>query len=467
MIWSGSTCWILKARATGSSIMKKLFLYSFYHSVKNLILVAFRIFYRKTVFIRRDRLRVDRPTILVTNHPSTMTDPLNAAARMNTMVHFLANAGMFQHWFSNWFFSTFYCIPIGRSIDKTGKRKVDNEDSFARCDDFLTGGGCLYIAPEGGSHFERRLQRLKTGTARIALSAENKNDFQLGLVLRPVGLAYSAQTDFRSDVLVNSGAVLRVADYEQSYREDPIEAVQQLTADLTERLRDLVIHTQDDEEDTTLRQVEAIQQASEPLDWESHVHRTRETLKRLQQLRREKETYANWRERLTQLETALTERGSDYRSLHDAGQGVLRASNRRRALALILGLPLFLYGWINNYLANAIPGFLAQWSMPPRLYIGYQSTVKLMSALIFYPLFYGIQLYLVQRWGGQWWLTALYLLSLYPTGIFAWRYRARWRTWRRAVRMLEWRGKAAETVDRWVATQRDLLSDLAQIKAEA
>ncbi len=444
----------------------KLFLYLFYHSVRNLVLLAFRIFYRKTAFFHRDRLKVNGPTVVVSNHPSTMTDPLNVAARMNTMVHFLANGGLFQHWFSNWFFSTFYCIPIERPVD-AGKRKINNAESFARCDEFLSGGGCLYIAPEGGSHIERRLQRLKTGTARIALSAENKNNFKLGLVIRPVGLDYSDQTRFRNDVVVNPGEVICVADYEQAYREDPIAAVRQLTADLTEQLEALVIHTQDDQEDKWLRELEAIQQAFEPLDIKAHFTRTCQTLNQLQSFRQTGREFENWKNDLEKLQTKLKEQGTDHLSLYEARQENLLNKNRQGLLALILGFPLFLYGWINNWLANATLGYLAEWLKPPKLYIGYQSTIKLMGSLVFYPLFYGLQFYLVQRLGGNGWLTLAYALLLFPTGIFAWRYRARWQAWRKGRNLLTWQAKASSEVKSGMAMQEGIMNRLQQAEVKA
>ena len=108
--------------------------------------------------------------------------------RSNRQVAFLANASLFASSFANWFLSQ-YCVPIQRKTDVANKN-VDNDKSFERCDAFLSNGGCLYIAPEGTSDMERRLRPIKTGTARIALSAEAKNAFQLGLKIIPVGLTY-------------------------------------------------------------------------------------------------------------------------------------------------------------------------------------------------------------------------------------------------------------------------------------
>ncbi|MFK8105018.1 MAG: 1-acyl-sn-glycerol-3-phosphate acyltransferase, partial [Saprospiraceae bacterium] len=175
----------------------KAFLYLFYHSVRLLALTIFRLFYGKKTILNQKNLKVDYPCILVSNHPNTLHDPLHVAAKVDhRIVHFLVNAGLFATPFTNWFFSTFYCIKIERPQDVKGG-KISNEKAFEACDIFLRQGGCLYIAPEGTSRVERHIRKMKTGAARIALSAERHNNYQLGLKILPVGLNYDNPTKFR------------------------------------------------------------------------------------------------------------------------------------------------------------------------------------------------------------------------------------------------------------------------------
>ena len=47
------------------------------------------------------------------------------------------------------------------------------------------------------------LRNLKTGTARIALETEKRNEGKLGLKVVAVGLNYSQPEKFRSNILVN------------------------------------------------------------------------------------------------------------------------------------------------------------------------------------------------------------------------------------------------------------------------
>ncbi len=433
----------------------KLFLYLFYHSVRNLALFSFRIFYRKTVILQKEKWKIKQPTILVSNHPSTMTDPINVAGRFgDTMVHFLANASMFKHWFTNWFFNTFYCIPIERPKD-VGGRKISNADSFAKCDAFLSGGGCLYIAPEGVSNLERRLQELKTGTARIALSAEAKNNFQLGLQILPVGLSYSAPTDFRSDVLMNIGEGIVVKPYEQAYAEDPVATVRRLTADLEKAMEALILHTADKTEDVLLAHIESIQQAAEPLEVSAHFFRTQQTLEQLQALRKTAApTFQKLVEETKTLAETLVKNNTNQVALYAASKNNLAAEKNKNSATLLLGFPLFIFGYINHFLANYIPGLLAR---KIKIYRGYQSTIKLFSGLVFYPLFYFSQAALVHHFFGEWWITLLYLLLLYPLALFTWSYLNRWSLWRAARQLEQWKKTAIEEVQKWIGVQQNIL----------
>ena len=99
-----------------------------------------------------------------------------------------------------WLMAQTNSIPIYRRQDADGTDPAaqvspeelarPNEATFGRCYDYLGQGGTIMIFPEGTSVSERRLRPLKTGAARIALGAEARHDFKLGLHMLPVGINY-------------------------------------------------------------------------------------------------------------------------------------------------------------------------------------------------------------------------------------------------------------------------------------
>jgi len=197
----------------------KLFLYLFYYFSKYIVDGSFRLFYSKTTIFKKEKLNPKGPCIIVANHPSTMMDPLNVVSRIKPQVHFLANGGLFLTKFNRWFFSTFYCIPIYRKIDTKGG-KTENADSFIAANAHLEKGGLLYIAPEGTSYPPRQMKKLKTGFARIAFAAEAANDFELGLTILPIGLSYTNTKEFKAEVILNPGELIRVSDFKAEYEAD-------------------------------------------------------------------------------------------------------------------------------------------------------------------------------------------------------------------------------------------------------
>mgnify|MGYP005847240327 CR=1 FL=1 len=389
-------------------------MYLIYQLLKVIVKIGFRIYFRSTRVANRQHLRFKGPAIVVSNHPNTLMDVLNVAAQARAQFHFLANSGLFKSRFGNWFFNTFYCIPIERLLDSNGK-PVNNAANFARADAHLAKGGTLYIAPEGTSWMKRHLHPLKTGTARMAFSAESKNDYQLDLQIVPVGVNYSAPTRFRGTVFINAGAPLYVRDFRELYEQDPINAVRHVTSLLEEHLRPLMIDTRDEAEDELVKTLENILQNSAPLPLEGQFQRTKQLIDQLHTWQaNDAMAQINFQESVQDYATNLSQN-----QLHDAA--LARDTGLRwwwQVPTLLLGLPLFLYGYLNHLLAAYIPvAVLHRLRKRANLYIGYSSTVLFAVGVFSFPLCYWLQSKIVALLAGSalsWW----YLLSLPIAGFF-------------------------------------------------
>ena len=139
-----------------------------------------------------------------------------------------------------------YFTPDGRSlyfistrpVAGVERRSLDiwradrNEATFARCRELLRRGEPLALFPEGTTHSHSMMLPLRTGAARIALSAEAEAGWQMGLQIVPVGLWYQNKTLFRSSVLVVIGEPFDLDQQATLYQADPHAAVD----DLTERI---------------------------------------------------------------------------------------------------------------------------------------------------------------------------------------------------------------------------------------
>ena len=250
------------------------FLYALYHFLKLIVLLTQRVFYPFTKVLHRDRLDFKGPGIIVSNHPNTLTDPLHTISRSNRLSFFLVNANLYENPIMNWLLTRLYTIPIKRPGKDNGQRKVDNAESFAKSYEHIGKGGVIYIAPEGGSEQERRLQPVKTGTARILLGAEEQYDFQLNSRIVPVGLNYEHPSNCGSRMFIQAGEPIFIKDWQEAYQEDSFKAVRDLTNTLAQRMQNLILHTEDEAQDRLLYCLQTILQNDEPQSVEAHFSRS-------------------------------------------------------------------------------------------------------------------------------------------------------------------------------------------------
>lgn len=422
-------------------MLKRRLLAAFYGFLRPLVRVALRVFYRRISINGGEKLKRRGPVIIVSNHPNTLIDPFVVAIHSNQIIHFLANAGLFDSRFGYWFFSTFYCFPIQRSIDKVN-RQIDNNDSFERMQVFLSEGGTLFIAPEGGSDVGRYIKPLRTGTARIAMNTAVFRNWKTELTILPVGLVYESPVKFRSRVWVNVGEPIRVKDFRTAYEADSYQAVRELTDVMELQLQSLTLHLPDAAEEQLLERLRQIATNIYPRDFVPVV----EKMKSIQQ---------NWRnhppEDIRQVEAYF----GQLKDLGFEDRTVLQWQEQKDYSfgAMILALPLFLWGAINN-----LPVWLLG-ELPLRMgdiYPTYHGTVRFLGGFLAVVVFYPFQYLLVLHHFGLP-VALLYLVILIPSGIFAAYFAFRWLQWLALRRFRRMAGANPEAAEALVKTRQAII----------
>lgn len=375
------------------------------------------IFYPNTEVDGKENLHFDSPAIVVSNHPNTLLDPLRAGTLIKQHLFFLVNATLFKSAIGNWFFSTFYCIKIERPKDIGGK-KTNNKESLKACDDHLLGGGCLFIAPQGYSVDKRRIDKVKTGTARIALSAEDSADWKLGVKVIPFGLNYDSPRFYRTNLLVRVGKPLYAAPYRKEYEKDNFQAARLFTDDIQKAMEALILDTESDEEDLFVRQIEAIQQSEEKLNLTDGFKRSKNLVIKLHEV--ETDNYNDIKNTSLAYRHILEEKNIDDLAVKNTETPTSLFGHLKNLILLLLGFPFFLYGAINNLFTAGIPAILPKIINVDK---GYDSNIKTLSGTFLWPLFYWLQTKLVFNFTDNWWIAGLYFLSIYPMGVLAWEYK--------------------------------------------
>ena len=396
-----------------------------YQILKFIVKVSLRFFYSKTTFENRERGYFKNPCLVVTNHQSTLLDPLNGVAWIGPSVNFLANASLFKSAFGNWFFSTLYCIKVERYQDTQGK-PLNNAKAFERARKHLESGKPIFLAPEGGSFPNRELRRLKTGFARIAFDAESANSFELGLTVLPIGLNYGDPRLFRSELYTKFGEHIRVADFKEAYEKDPQQGVRELTDFLTESMKSLLVTTESKEEEYLQRKLEILLQNTTPLTPKENLERNQKLLVFLRNWgQKEHHTFKNLKETLDhyfqKIETSKTfnspyffekARLKDF-ALH---KGANTIGSMLRLLVLLISFPVFLLGFLSNILPTFFPGFMNRKLNPDP---SYDATFKIVTGVFLFPLFYWLQIVLIEFFFQVNWFSLIYIFIFILTGFFA------------------------------------------------
>lgn len=191
--------------------------------------------------IRRINKPVIRsPFIWAGTHSNFMCDCIPAAYEGDLPTKFLGKSTLFR-FPTKWFVEWCNALPVARAEDSVEgdklSRMAQNRATFKAAIAAMKEGWPVAIFPEGVS-LERPglVLPLKSGVAKLALSAEEAHGFTLGLKILPVGLEYGSRTRVGSGLNIRYGKPLEIADYKERYLTDSDRAVKDLMADLTREL---------------------------------------------------------------------------------------------------------------------------------------------------------------------------------------------------------------------------------------
>jgi glycerol-3-phosphate O-acyltransferase/dihydroxyacetone phosphate acyltransferase len=160
--------------------------------------VVSRVFFRQIEVVGLENIPASGPVLFAGNHPNSLIDPILIITTCGRKVHFAAKDTLFKGRLMRAVLGALGAVPIKRRDDHAGA--TDNDAAFTAMFDVLRDGGAIGIFPEGLSHDDAHLARLKTGAARLALGSP------VPVTIVPCGLTFIHPKRFRSRVLVQYGA---------------------------------------------------------------------------------------------------------------------------------------------------------------------------------------------------------------------------------------------------------------------
>lgn len=357
------------------------------------------------------------PLIVVSNHPNTMMDALVVGTHQKQRLGFLANAGIFSSPLASRIWRSLQVIPIYRKQDLPPGQRMDNHDAFKACFEFLARKKSLMILPEGSSYSEMKLRKIRSGTARIALEFQARHGVEAGLKILPVSLNYSEPFKFRSKLLKAYHAPIELAGYAEDYKANPSRTTRRLTEDIRAALASQMVILDDKEREQVFRHLRVLHS-----DWlKGTADGSKHSLSPMEEIQRHQGL-------AKQVQSLADEQPEDFQAFKESAENYFHLLDRRHlrdgffkrpekargleaggiALALLLGSPLFLAG----FLICGLPFFLTRF-LTPKLaqHQVYHAVIRLMLSWIlffFWFLIIGISGSLIFSLSG-WWILALFL----------------------------------------------------------
>lgn len=440
-----------------SKDFKNLDKFSFTYSFLKLYIDFFlRFLFRKFNIIGLDKLPKDKAFIIAPNHQVAI-DPIIILKLFKRPV-FISRADLFKKRLLAKFLIFSRLIPSFRVRD--GKENLKyNKYVFKRVAEVLQNGSRIVIFPEARHFNKRHLLPLKKGMTRIAFTAEEEKDFELDLSIVPTGIYYSNYYNFKSDVRVVFGEPVSVKKYKELYLQDSAKANAKLRDEVAEAIKKNIVHIQDldnyDAYETirTVSQTAMLQKLSLKKNALNELKADKETIKTVENIHEENPGTVN----------LLFAKAREYQKRLD--QYKFRNWLFEKEKFPILGLfgqfllfslsfPLFLYGFLNNILAIQPQRILNQKMKDPQ----FHSFIKYLTLLFIVPIIHWLQFIPVAVLTDIWWIKWVYLLSLLPTGLFAYYYHRYWVKFSAKVRFLRFRGKNKDLYKKLQGFRKEIIS---------
>lgn len=188
-----------------------------------------RLYFRRIEEVGERPSPATRGRVFISNHSNAFIDPILVLTHAPCDISPLAKSTLWSIPGFKYLLDLADAVPVQRRRDDPSKSAAANDEIFDKIARHLESGGNVLVFPEGTSHNEPQLIRLKTGAARMLERARVLG--AADLTFQTVGLAFDERHKFRSRAAVAYGPVRRLSDFDGDLIET---ATQTMRADLAE-----------------------------------------------------------------------------------------------------------------------------------------------------------------------------------------------------------------------------------------
>lgn len=378
-----------------------------------------RVLYRNVEVTGTGLVPRDGGLVLCVNHANALVDGVLLQASTTRDIRPLARSGLFSNPLMKPLLALVGAVPISRRSDEATDI-ARNDASFARCSELLAEDGVIAVFPEGQSHSDPHIHKLKTGAARIVLAAKARNGTVP--VILPVGLTFTRKGKFRGDALVQFG---RPVDPTLPEDVSPFAAVELLTERITDGLAAVTLNADTWEDIYLVNRLEKFFALRHGKYRKGELRQRFRALQRLIDAHRVLRLHEPDKVRAIAVQLKAFERlcricgVRDYHLTVDIRPVLVLLYFTRIFAMIFVALPVAIWGTVNSFVPFSLTRHLSR-----RVARGVDQyeTTKVILGTLFFILFWSIQTALVYRYFGTWWSVG-YLVSVLIAAPFALRMR--------------------------------------------
>jgi len=207
-----------------------------YSILKFLLRVSAELFFGKHHIKNLERLNNGKPLVVCANHTTAHLDGVLIMIFSKRKFHVLVRGDIFKKKWLASFLGKINLIPIYRMRDGFSSLEKNNE-TFDICYEILKRNEAIIIFPEANCETERKLRKLHKGASKIAMMAEERSEFKLGVEMATVGITMESMVNAGGRIFLEASEPFSLNPYFSRYKENPNKALQDITTDIETDMR--------------------------------------------------------------------------------------------------------------------------------------------------------------------------------------------------------------------------------------
>ena len=348
--------------------------------------LTFRVYFRRIFYSNLKKVPLEKPLIFVGNHQNSFLDGMLVGSYLPQPINFTMRADMFKKPFARFCLRELNVSPVYR-LEEGLENVHKNFESFETIYRTLQKNGNYIMFSEGICVQEKRLQKLRKGTARLAFGADEQYGIDVHIV--PVGINYTYPASFRKEVIINFADSFSIRELKDIYAINPAKAFLAFNEKCAESLKKEVIIVEKPEDDWLAEELLKIERNNFRMpffrwkfDTDERLRIEQRVVTRINHLSKNYPATAE----------LLKSKVKDYTSMLADNKLADKNFARKpdygflRWFGFIGGFPLFLAGIITNLIPFIVPKFICDRLIKDkRFYSSVYTSTGTVLYLIYFP----------------------------------------------------------------------------------